>query len=457
MSDKLHAARQTGEGSGEAPEPRRLPPDAKVRTSHRGVVLAGIMAFVMLFAGMGSWLALAKLRGAVIASGSVVVRGKPKSIQHLDGGIVKAIHVETGDAVERGQLLLELDDTVLRANLAIYRNRLVEFLARKARLEAERDGAPLRTTPPDLVKILRLEGYEDKIRGQARIMKAGAETREGMKAQLRKKVEQLEEQIRGLEGLRTARRKQLKIIGRELATMNTLRRRGLTTSNRVLALERQHSGLIGDLANMEAELARLREAVVETRLAIMQIDRENREKIVKELHVVEAKIQDLTQQVLATEKKLARTKVRAPVSGIVHELRVHTIGGVIRPGEVIMQIVPSHEKLEFEVNVPAHFIDRVHLNQEVRLRFPSFDQKTTPEIMGVVSVISPSSIVIPETGQSFYRVEVKVAQQELTRLGNKKLVPGMPVEAFIQTGERTALSYLLKPLMDNFAHAFRED
>lgn len=441
----------------DASRPERLPPDVKVRTSHRGVVAAGLLTFLLLFAGMGSWLALAELRGAVIAGGAVVVRGKPKSIQHLDGGIVKAIHVESGDPVKRGQLLLELDDTVLRANLAIYRNRLVEFLARKARLQAERDGVPLSFDPPQLVAILKLDDYDKKIRGQARIMKAGAESRAGMKAQLRKKVEQLEKQIKGMEGLRAARRKQLKIINRELATMNSLRARGLTTANRVLALERQHSGLIGDMAEMEAELARLRDAVVENRLAIMQVDRDTMEKTIKELHEVDARIQDLTQQVLATEKKLARTKVRAPVSGIVHELRVHTIGGVVRPGEVIMQIVPSHEKLEFEVNVPAHLIDRVYVGQPVRLRFPSFDRRTTPEIMGEVSVISPSSIVVPETGRSFYRVEIKVKPEELARLGEKKLVPGMPVEAFIQTGERTALSYLVKPLLDEFSHAFREE
>ncbi len=316
---------------------------------------------------------------------------------------------------------------------------------------------PLSFDPPQLVAILKLDDYDKKIRGQARIMKAGAESRAGMKAQLRKKVEQLEKQIKGMEGLRAARRKQLKIINRELATMNSLRARGLTTANRVLALERQHSGLIGDMAEMEAELARLRDAVVENRLAIMQIDRDTMEKTIKELHEVDARIQDLTQQVLATEKKLARTKVRAPVSGIVHELRVHTIGGVVRPGEVIMQIVPSHEKLEFEVNVPAHLIDRVYVGQPVRLRFPSFDRRTTPEIMGEVSVISPSSIVVPETGRSFYRVEIKVKPEELARLGEKKLVPGMPVEAFIQTGERTALSYLVKPLLDEFSHAFREE
>ncbi len=435
----------------------RLPPDAPVRTDYRRAIIAGVVAFGLLFGGGGLWMAMAHIAGAVIARGTVVVRGKPKSIQHPDGGVLRAIHVKTGETVHAGQLLVELDDTLLRANLEIYRNRMLELLSRRARLQAERDGRDLSEKPPAMVRLFGLQGYEKFLEGQKKILQASRQARAGMKAQMREKVVQLQKQIDGLLGLRKARREQLAIINKELSNLASLRRKGLVAAPRVLSLERQRSGILGELADIEAQLARTRDAIEETKLAAIQIDRDFLEKVVTELHQVDLKIQDLSQQIHATEKKLARTRVRAPVTGVVHELRVHTIGGVIRPGEVIMQIIPLKDGTDFEVNVSPRFIDRVHPGQKVRVRFPSFNARTTPELWGRVTLVSPSSVVDPKTGTAFYRVGVQVPPDELRRLGNKRLVPGMPVEAFIQTHERTALSYFIKPLTDNFSRAFRED
>ncbi len=435
----------------------RLPRDAEVKTGFRRPILAGIAVFLLLFAGAGSWVAMARLAGAVVAAGRVVVKGQPKSIQHLDGGILKAIYVRNGQAVRQGDLLIELDDTLLQANLAIYRNRLLEALARKARLEAERDGREIDHAPPPLVSLLKLKGYENHLTGQEKIARARAVARDGMKAQMREKIKQLQQQLAGTEGLREARREQLGYIDKEMRGLTSLRKKGLVTSTRVLALARQRSELIGQLAEMESELARTRDAIRETKIAMLQIDRDFLEKTVTDLHAVDTGIQELTQQISATEEKLRRTKVRAPVSGLVHELQVHTIGGVISHGQIIMQIIPAGNGVEFETDVDPRFIDRVHKGQMVRLKFPAFNRHTTPEITGSVSWISPTSVIVRETGRSFYRVGVSVTREELKKLGGNTLLPGMPVEAFIQTSERTVLTYLVKPLMDNFAHAMKED
>ena len=454
---RSHPPSEEGTGENEPKAPPRLPADAPVRTSFRRVILAGLAVFVLLFAGVGSWAAMARLSGAVIASGRVVVKGKPKSVQHLDGGILKAIHVRNGQPVKKGDLLLELDDTLLRANFAIYRNRMLEALARKARLEAERDGRELDETPPPLVSLLGLKGYEKHLEGQKKIAHARALTREGMKAQMREKINQLEQQVRGVMSLHKARRQQLAYLEQEMKGLRTLRRKGLVSSSRLLAMARQESELTGEISEMEAQMVRLRDSISETRIAMMQIDRDFLEKTVTELRRVDTGIQDLLQQITATREKITRTKVRAPVSGLVHELQVHTIGGVVSPRQVIMQIVPSRDGLEFEVDVDPRFIDSIHPGQSVRLKFPTFDRHTTPEIMGKVSLISPTSVVSRQTGRAFYRVGISATKEELARLGGNVLLPGMPVEAFIQTAERTVLSYFLKPLTDSLSHAMKED
>lgn len=450
-----HAAAANGEGAS-APAPAPATPARAPRTGYRGALIAGGIAFAALFGGVGGYLAYAEIAGAVVAPGTVALEGRPKSVQHLDGGVVDAILVDNGDLVEEGAVLIRLDATTLAANLAIYENRWREAIARQARLEAERDGAGRVTSLADAGSVVAVAPDDPHLAAQVSLFEARRAAREGQIAQAREKIEQLANQRRGVEGLVASLADQIASYDDEIAGLSDLVEKGFASRTRLLALERERSDLVGARTREEAELARIDNAKAETEISILQIAREFQEAVLSELRQVSLEASELAQQIVATRKQLERIEIRAPVAGVVHELSANTIGGVVAPGATVMQIISRDDGLEIEASVEPMAIDRVAVDQDAWIRFSAFNARTTPELLGRVSRISPNSVVDEATGATFYRVAVRLEAEELARLEDRSLVPGMPADVFITTESRSILSYLLKPVTDHLEQALRE-
>lgn len=432
-------------------------PPARPKTSVRQAILAGLLGMLALFGGLGGWMAFADISGAIVANGAVAVHGRPKVIQHLDGGIVAEIHVTDGDLVKRGDLLVRLDETMLKANEAIHVRRLEEALAERSRLEAERDGKQEIAWPQDFAKSLDVSPSAEIKASQSRLLLVRRESRDGQRARLEEKIAQYDNQITGVKGLQAAKQQQIAFIDRELTGLRQLHEQGNTTLNRLLALERQRAELSGQLAEHGSELSRIQNAISEARINILQLEREFLETVLAELRKRDQEINEVVQQLTATRAQLSRVELRAPVAGRVHQMSVFTIGGVVSPGASILQLVPQNEAIEVEVQVATQFIDEVYVGQPARIRFTAFNQHSTPELAAAITTISPSSVVDEKTGGAYYRVWINLAEGELSRLGNLRLLPGMPAEVFIKTRDRTALNYLVKPLTDQISRAFREE
>ena len=428
-----------------------------LKTYSSGIRRVGMLCFVFLFFIVGGWFWLASIEGAVVASGAVGVIGKPKTIQHLDGGVVSKIHVDNGDKVTKGDLLLQLDETTLKSNLDIYQNRLRESVSRRDRLIAERDGIDKIVWEDNIFERLDFKPAQEFRDGQNKLRLARRSTGQGQVSQLGEKIHQFENQIDGLNALKTSKRKQSLMLTGELKNMKALREEGYASENRVLTLERQIEDLSGQIAEHDAEISRVRNSIAETDIQISQIGREFDQSVQSELREVELSIKDMEQQIIATQQQLNRVDIRSPVSGIVHELGIFTIGGVVPPGGAVMQIIPQDTKMEFEVNLEPLYIDQVYPGQDARIMFSAFNARTTPEINGKISKISPNTVVNEEAGVAFYLVNIAISEEELARLNGQELVPGMPVEVFITTEARSPLNYLVKPLMDNFRRALREE
>lgn len=427
------------------------------RVSVRPAATLGLLALVALFGGVGGWMAYAEISGAIVASGTVAVHGNPKTVQHLDGGIVAEISAADGDVVRKGDILVRLDDTLLKANVAIYTKRIEEALAERARLEAERAGQRTIDWNDGSARALDVVPSAAVRESQDKLLEARQTSREGQKARLKEKIAQFKSEIDGVQGLLSAKREQIAFIDQELKGLRQLHKQGNTTINRLLALERQRAELAGQAAEHRAELARIGNSISEAEISILQLDKEALETALLDLRKREQEISDMVQQLIATRAQIARVDVKAPVDGIVHQLSVFTIGGVVSPGAGILQIIPKNEKVEVEAHIGTQFIDEIYVGQSARVRFSAFNQRTTPEFKGTVQKVSPSSVIDDKQGYSYYRIWISVPEGELASLGDMKLVPGMPAEVFIKTRERTALSYLVKPLTDQINRAFREE
>ena len=418
--------------------------------------MIGAIGSIVFLGGLLVWAQYTMISGAVVASGVVVVRGQPQSIQHLDGGIVEEILVSNGDIVAKNDVLIRLDDVLLRANLKIYKDRLAEAYARQARLRAEQAG--LSEIEFDYVSPL-IETNDQSLHksGQKEIFIARQLIQSGRNEQLTEKIQQFRNQITGVEGQVNAKRDQLGFIEKELSNAVSLYEKGLTTEGQVLGLQRTKSDLLGQLSEHISELARIENSIRDTELEILQGSRQFKEQVVTELRDVSTRIGELEQQIISTQKQLDRVEIRSPAGGIVHEMQVVTIGGVVPPGGVVLQVIPRNDGVEFEVRVDPRSIDQVFAGQSARIRFPAFNHRSTPELVGSIKGISPTSITDPATGMRYYRVTLALPLQELQRLGDQVLVPGMPVETYLQTGDRSVLSYLVKPLADQIKHAFKEE
>ncbi len=427
-----------------------------VNTSNKIVATFGLVLFFGLFVAGGAWLYFAELSGAVIAQGLVAVQGKPKSVQHLDGGIIAELNIEDGDIVIPGQLLVRLNDTQLNSSLEIGKNKIRELVARKARLKAERDDLVQIAWEDEFLFDLDIKIVSGVKAGQQKLFEVRRETRLGQVSQLHEKISQSKNQIDGIAGMTQSIDTQMVMVAKELGIVSGLKKKGFATNLQLINLQREKENLNGQNAKLISQKAQTLNAISEVKIQILQVDREFRQLLLKELRDVEEEINNIVQQLLAANDKLQRIEIRAPVGGIVHELSIFTIGGVIGPGATILQIIPQDKGFEVEARVEPQFVDQLYPGQAANLTFSAFNRNTTPQITGKISRISPDVVVDKQTGAQYYKLRLSMTNDELARLGEKNLLAGMPVEVFVQTKKRTALNYILKPLIDQIRRAFKE-
>jgi HlyD family secretion protein len=426
------------------------------RQSIRRHLLASVVVALVLVGGLGGWAWTSEFAGAVIAQGQMVVDSNVKKVQHPTGGVVAELRVRDGDIVKLGDIVIKLDDTQTRANLQIVVKGLDEFAARKAREEAEIDGMESVTFPPDLVARRGDPEVDRMLVGEARLFEIRRKTREGLRAQLNERISQSEEEIGGLVAQVASKDKQVEWIKKELEGVRELWSKQLVQFNRVTALEREQARLEGERGQLVASIAQSKGKIAETKIQILQIDQDMRTEDGKDLADIRGKTAELVEKKVAAEDQLKRIDIRAPQDGMVHQLDVHTVGGVVSAGQQIMLIVPAADKLIVEAKVQPQDIDQVRVGQAAVMRFTNFNSRTTPELNGEVSVVSGDVTQDQRTGASYYTVRVAVAPDQIARLGEVKLVPGMPVEVFIQTNVRTVVSYFVRPFHDQIAKVFRE-
>jgi HlyD family secretion protein len=433
-----------------------LPAMSESQRSIHHHVRVGIVIVVVLCGGVGGWAAATDISGALIAPGSVVVDSNVKKVQHPTGGVVGELRVRDGDRVKTGDIVVRLDETVTRANLAIVTKGLNELSARKARLEAERDGAETVTFPAALLERERDPDVAGAINSERRLFELRRSARVGQKSQLRQRIAQLEEQIEGLSAQANAKAREIELINRELEGVRELWKKNLVPITRLTALEREATRLDGERGQLIATIAQTRGRITETGLQIIQIEQDLSSEVAKETREIDGKIGEFVERKVTAEDQLKRIDIRAPQDGTVFQLTVHTVGGVITAGDAIMLIVPNADNLTVEAKVNPQDIDQLQIGQKAVLRFSAFNQRTTPELNGAITRISADTSIDQRTGLSFYTIRIGMSAAEIARLGEVRMVPGMPVEAFVQTGERTVLSYLMKPLTDQVMRAFRE-
>ncbi|RSC31892.1 HlyD family type I secretion periplasmic adaptor subunit [Agrobacterium sp. FDAARGOS_525] len=427
-----------------------------LRRSIRNHIFVGGLGFLTLVGVFGGWAVGTEIVGAVIAQGSLVVETSLKKVQHPVGGVVSELAVRDGDRVKAGDVVMRIDATMTKANLAIIVKSLDQFTARKARLESERDRAGRVIFPQTLLDRAGDGEVLAMMNAEQRLYENRKAVRESKKRQLEQRVRQLRDEISGMEAERAANFREQGMVDEELIRFRSLHERGLMEKSRLSTLERQATDIDGDIGRLMAGIAGVEAKISETALQILQIDEQWSEEVGSDLREMDARIGEYVERRVAAEDQLKRVDILAPHDGVVHQLSVHTIGGVVAPGEQIMMIVPEVDKLVVEVKVAPQDIDQIYYGQLTNLRFSAFNQKTTPEITGTVERISADVTVDQRTGTSFYLVRVATSQEQIKRLGEFSLMPGMPVEAFITTGERSVLSYFLKPLIDQANRTFRE-
>jgi HlyD family secretion protein len=427
------------------------------RRSIRRHTTVGLSAALLLVVGCGGWAIVTELSGAVVAPGTVVVDSHVKKVQHPTGGVVGEILARDGDQVRVGDVVIRLDETVAKANLAMVVKSLDELAARQARLEAERDGLPEIVFPSAITSRRAEPDLTSLLSGEKRLFETRREARAGQKSQLKERIAQLQEQIDGTNLQAAAKADEIKLIQDELTGVQELWRKNLVPITRLTALKREETRLRGERGQLISTVAQAKGRISETALQILQIDQDLRSEVSKELREVQAKVAELVERKVAAEDQLKRIDIRAPQDGVVHQSIVHTVGGVINAGEPLMLVMPVADDLSIEVKVSPQDIDQLQPGQDTMLRLSAFNQRTTPELKGRVSLIAADLVTDQRTGVQHYPVRIAFAEGERERLGAAKLLPGMPVESFIQTGYRTVFSYLTKPLSDHLAKAFREE
>ncbi|CAL77723.1 putative secretion protein (HlyD family); putative toxin/protease secretion system [Bradyrhizobium sp. ORS 278] len=404
----------------------------------------------------GGWLTLVPLAGAVVVPGNLVVQSNVKAIQHPTGGIIAEIKVDNGKRVAAGDLLVRLDATQSQAQLQSITKQLNEQRAKIARLSAERDGLEQPEYPATLTSHTDDPNIRAVIASENALFKARAVTRKSQKELLQGRIVQLNNEISGMEAQLDSKTKQIDLIKGELAGVQDLYDKRLVPLTRLTTLQREAARIDGERGQLVSSVAETRSKISEAELQTVKIDQDFRSEVVKDLSESQAKEGDLVEKGVAARDQLDRIEMRAPNSGTIHQLAVHTIGGVIKPGETIMELVPDSDELQVEGHVQPKDIDHVHTGQDAMVHFNAFNSHTTPKLSGQVSFVSPDITNDQRTGSTFYTVRITLPDEERKRLGDVNLKPGMQAEVYVQTGSRTMLSYLMKPVLDQWRRAFVE-
>ncbi len=447
----------TGQGGAPAPRPAQAAAGPRAWSAVRPTIL-GIVALLVLVGGFGTWAATTNIAGAIISTGQIEVDRNRQVVQHPDGGVVETILVDEGDRVEAGDILIGLDATLLRSRLTTAESQIQELQARRGRLEAERDGADKIIFPTELVATALVDPQAAALMdGQQRLFEARATTIQRSVEQLRGRSLQITRQIEGITAQQAALDSQLTFIAKELEDQQSLLDRGLAQASRVSALQREDASLRGTAGELLADAGEASERIAEVEIEILKLDSTRREEAITQLRDLQFRELEFVETRNSLREQLSRLDIRAPVSGIVYGLTVFAERSVIRPADPLLYIVPQDRPLVIAVRVEPNNIDQVRVGQDVTLRFSAFDSRTTPELFGEVLQVSADAFTDERAGASFYRAEIRLKEGEIEKMPEDlALIPGMPVEAFIRTADRTPIAYLVKPLADYFTKAFRE-
>jgi HlyD family secretion protein len=424
--------------------------------SYQNELRVGLRILLLAILVVGGWLALVPLAGAIVVPGNLVVQSNVKTMQHPSGGVVAEIKVANGMRVAAGDLLVRLDATQAQASLQVVTKQLDEVRARTPRLIAERDSLSQPEFPPALLARAGEDNVKSLLASETSLFKARSDGRASQKDLLQSRMVQLGQEISGLEAQVDSKAKQLELIGGELAGVKDLYDKRIVPLTRLTALQRETARIEGERGQLIFSIAETKSKIGEAQLQIARLDQDFRTDVVKELGQTQAKEAELIERDVAARDLLDRIEIRAPTSGIIHQLSTHTIGGVIRPGEAIMEIVPDTDDLLVEARLQPQDIDHVRPGQKAFVRFSAFNQRVTPQLTGTVSLVSADTTRDQQTNAHYFTVRVVLPDEERRRLGGLQLVPGMPAEVFMQTGSRTMLNYLLKPITEQMNRTFVE-
>ena len=436
------------------------PNTSRPDTSLTGPVRLAVLALALMLGAFGLWSVTTVIGGAVVAQGQVTVKAQPQEVQSLEGGTVQAILVHNGDTVHAGQVMVRFDPTLTAANLGIAQSKLANALALVARLQAEQLGLATIDFTPDKILGTALPfaapDLTQPAEGQRKIFAARAAVLAGQRDRLAETMAQYDTQTQGLIGQIAAKEDEISLTGAEITNQQSLVDQGLARQSTLSDLRRTQADLLGQLAALQADKAKLVTSRRDSRLETLQGERTFAEQVVIDLRDATAKVEELVPEIVTRSDQLAHAQVRAPMDGVVHEMKVATIGGVVAPGATLVEVIPLAQGFSFEVQVEPKAIDQVHLGQVADLVLGSFDPRSTPRLKASVSNVPPNAVVDPHSGRSYYRVELSVTAAELARIGDQQLVPGMPVTAYLSTSSRSVLTYLLHPLASQLDMAFRE-
>jgi membrane fusion protein, epimerase transport system len=430
--------------------------DIALVTDERPIRNIGFIILAFTFGILGTWGYLAPIDSAALAPGSVTVKSHSKTVQHLDGGIVSELLAKDGDIVKEGDVLLKLDGTEVKAQLEILRGQLITYSAQLARLVAERDRKETVTFPDNLQDLSDPHILEAR-QGETQIFQARKNSYEGEISVLKQRINQLSSKIDGLKGQRASKQELMTSYHDEEVDLKALLAEGFADKQRLRDIERNHATVTGDVASLTSDIASSEMQIGETKLQILQLQKKFQEEVASKLGEVQAQLYDVSQRVTATADKVTRTDVKAPASGRVLGLSVHNVGGVITPGKPILDIVPQQEELIINAQVSPIDIDRVRPGLVAEVRFSAFKQALTPKVLGKVINISADRLTDERSGNTYYQAQIELTPESYTKLRGFELVPGMPAEVFINTGERTVFEYLMQPITNSFARAFIED
>ncbi len=421
----------------------------------RNHVTSGLLISLGFGGALGLLAANTEISGAVMAPGQLAVESYVKKVQHQTGGIIGEIRVHDGSTVREGEVVARLDPTVLQSGLAIITHTLDELAMRQARLEAEHGGLPSLSLPYAIARRMNEADIARLVSAEYRLLTLRQSARNGQKLQHLERIDQINNEITGILAQVAAKADQIHWIEKELQGVHNLFDKQLVQYSRLTSLEREKARLQGEQGSLVSSIAQAKGRIGEIHLQIGQIDQDTRSDAAKELHEVQSKMVELTERKLMAQDQLDRVDIRAPRSGIVHQLMIHTIGGVVQAGEAMMLIVPDNDPLVVEAKVLPQDIDQIAIGQMVNLRFPALNQRTTPELNGQLSHISADLTADQRTGLTAYSVRIDIGTDEIDKMDGTRLVSGMPVEAFIQTRKRSIYSYLSKPITDQFTKSFR--